>query len=474
MAEHFRLWSGRSTGALAQIVLELSESISLDRELYEEDIRASQAHAKMLHKIGVLEERDFQKIQEGLRQIQREIETKQFPFDIHLEDIHTHIEKRLITICGEAGRRIHTARSRNDQIAVDTHLFVLKKSKDLGQAILNICSSLLKQAEAHRETLLPGYTHLQVAQPTRLSHHLFAYFWAFLRDVQRFSYAAQRAAELPLGSGALGGLNYPIDRELLRQELGFASIYKNSMDAVSTRDHILDFLYAATLFLSHASRLCEEIVLWHSQEFSFMSLPDHLTTGSSIMPQKKNPDLAELIRAKAARLQANLHNLLSNLKSLPMSYNRDLQEDRFPLLDGSKQSLLCARALDAMIREAQYDTKKMRAALEKGFATATDLADALVHEKNVAFRDAHHIAGQVVRHCIEKGIPLEALDAASRAKYSRHLENEDFYQKAVSLEASVEKKQSYGGSSLQSQIQQSKEAKEALAHWSAYPWPGPY
>ena len=468
----YRLWLGRSDARLSDLAIALSESISLDKELYREDIQGSLAHARMLHKIGLLEKKELKDIEAGLAKIRSQIEAGDFHFDPALEDIHTHIEKALIEICQDAGRRLHTARSRNDQIAVDTHLYVLSRSQELGKHILELCQTLYERAKENIHKLLPGYTHLQAAQPVRLSHHLLAYFWSFLRDLERFTQAADRAAQLPLGSGALAGVNYATDRDFLRKELGFDTIYPNSMDAVSSRDHILDFISAAAILMTHASRLAEEIILWHSQEFSFLQLPDHLCTGSSIMPQKKNPDLAELIRGKTARVQANLHNLLGNLKALALCYNRDLQEDRFPLLDSYRQSSLCIQAMTAMMKEAQFQTKRMRSALEKGFTTATDLADALVQKKNIPFRDAHHLVGALVRYCIEKNSTLEALSSEERQKISPHFADDTFYKEAVDLESSVEKKKSYGGTSLAAQAKQLKEAEAALAKWAAHKWPG--
>ena len=470
--EEYRLWAGPSQAKLSDIAVALSESISLDKELYEEDIKGSLAHARMLRRISLLEKEDLEAIEEGLHKIRSQIEAGDFHFDPSLEDIHTHIEKALVEMCQDAGRRLHTARSRNDQIALDTHLYVLSHSQKLATYILELCRALYERAKEHKGSLLPGYTHLQAAQPIRLSHHLLAYFWSFLRDFERFAEGAQRASQLPLGSGALAGVNYATDREFLRKELGFAGIYPNSMDAVSSRDHILDFISAASISMSHASRLAEEIILWHSQGFSFIELPDHLSTGSSIMPQKKNPDLAELIRAKSSRVQANLQNLLGNLKGLPLCYNRDLQEDRFPLLDTARQTSLCMQAMTAMIKEAQFQVEAMRSALGKGFTTATDLADALVQKKKIPFRDAHRLVGSLVRRCIEKNSTLETLSLDERQKTSPHFADDSFYKEAIDLESSVEKKKSYGGTSLRAQEEQLKEAKAALSKWEAYKWPG--
>ena len=460
----YRLWSGRSSGHLDDIAVALGASIELDKELYREDIQGSIAHAQMLKKIGVLNAGELKTLQSGLRQIQSEIENGAFHFDARLEDIHTHIEKRLLDICGPSAKRLHTARSRNDQIAVDTHLYVRSHCVTLMRALLGLCRTLLRRAEESIDILLPGYTHLQIAQPIRLSHHLLAHFWAFTRDLQRFSHARQAAAQLPLGSGAFAGVNYTNDREFLRRQLGFSAIYPNSMDAVASRDHILDFVYAASVCMTHASRLAEEIVLWHSQEFAYMELPDALTTGSSIMPQKKNPDLAELVRGKTGRVQANLYNLFTNLKALPLSYNRDLQEDRLPLLDTRKQVQMCLQALTAMIEQAHYNAANMRRALQKGFATATDLADALVQQKteNISFRDAHHIVGALVKYCVAHGLSLEQVDAVQRQSISSHLSDDAFYRKAIDLASSVEKKKSYGSTARAAQKKQIREARAVL------------
>ena len=461
---------GRSQNSLDDFAVTLSESISLDQELYQEDIRGSLAHARMLYKINVLNADELKQIEVGLEKIRSQIERGEFKFDPKLEDIHTHIEMALIEICGDTGRRLHTARSRNDQIALDTHLYVISRSKLLAALILALCEALYKQAQSHLNTLLPGYTHLQVAQPIRLSHHLLAYFWAFSRDMERLKETAKRASRLPLGSGALAGLNYKVDRDFLANELGFASIYSNSMDAVSSRDHILDFVSTTAVIMSHASRLAEEIILWNSQEFSFLVLADNLTTGSSIMPQKKNPDLAELVRGKTGRVQANLQNILTNLKGLPMCYNRDLQEDRFPLLDSYKQTSLCLEAMAKMIEGIDFKSKRMRQALEKGYANATDLADALVQKKAIPFREAHHLVGRLVQLCVEKDLSLEEASLADRKAISLHFANESFYKQSIDIEASVEKKLSYGGTSLSSQKKQIEEAALELQKWKTYEW----
>jgi len=472
MHSQSQLWTGRSAGRVDDITVEMGESISLDIELYREDIQGSIAHAGMLRHIGILSDEEFSSIVDGLRRISGEIEAGQMKLDPALEDIHTHVESRLIEIAGDAGKKLHTARSRNDQIALDTHLFVRRSSREIGKLIYHLCDVLLRRAEENSDTILPGYTHMQVAQPVRLSHHLMSHFHAFCRDAERFLQAARRADILPLGSGALAGVNYATDREFLRKALGFSGIYENSMDAVSSRDHILDFLYACAVFAQHASRVGEEIILWNSVEFSFIELPDELTTGSSIMPQKKNPDLAELARGKTGRIYGNLFNLLTTLKSLPLAYNRDLQEDRLPLLDSARQTSMTVRALSAMIERMRFRSDRMKGSLEAGFAAATDLADALVLEKKVPFREAHHIAGALVRLCVEGGWVLSSVPAEVRKKASEFLADDEFYKKAVDLTRSADKKISSGGSAKSRQLEQLKNARADLEKRQAASWPG--
>ncbi|MBX7057855.1 MAG: argininosuccinate lyase [Leptospirales bacterium] len=468
-----QLWAGRQSGEVASITVRMGESIQLDRLLYREDIRASVAHARMLRRIGLLDERDLNAIEGGLRQVRDELAAAALPLRAELEDIHTHVETRLVELIGEAGKRLHTARSRNDQIAVDTHLFVRRRSAELGDLLLELLRALQQQARAQIDVIVPGYTHLQVAQAVRLAHPLLAHFWAFYRNHQRFQRAAWQAGFLPLGAGALAGVNYDSDREFLRGELGFHSIYPNSMDAVASRDHLLDFLYACAATATHASRIAEELILWSSVEFGFCTLPDALTTGSSIMPQKKNPDLAELIRGKSGRLQTNLQNLLTNLKALPLSYNRDLQEDRHPMLDSAEQCELCLLALTAMIQGIRFHPDRMRESLERGFATATDIADALVAEKGLAFRDAHHLVGRLTARAQQLQLGLSAMPPEERAAISPHLAAADFYERACDLAASADKKRSYGGAARSRIIEQLGEAETAIRELGAYRWARP-
>lgn len=465
MSENHPLWMGRSSGRVEDITVAIGQSIDLDIRLYNEDIDGSLAHAKMLERIGVLTAAERDAILDGLERVRQEIAAGAMELRPELEDIHTHVENRLIELIGDAAKKLHTGRSRNDQVATDTHLFVRRSARRIARALLELCDVLYKRAQESIDVVLPGYTHLQVAQPVRLSHHLLAHAWAFLRDVERMDWAGAQASRLPLGAGAMAGVNYPSDREFVRRELDFASIYPNSMDAVANRDHILNFLFAAATAAGHASRVAEEIILWNSLEFGFIALPDGLTTGSSIMPQKKNPDLAELVRGKTGRVQANLANLMTAVKGLPLTYNRDLQEDRWPLLDTAEQMELILPALTAMYREMQFRPEAMRRSLESGFATATDLADALVAEKGLPFREAHHVAGRLVALCAEGGHTLKNAPADLRGAVHASLSDETFYQAAVDLARSADKKISPGGTARERQIEQLDQARRTIDEW---------
>lgn len=443
-------------------MIRMGESISLDIELYGEDLKGSAEHARMLARCGIISEADLTAIIDGLRTIRKEIEAGQMPLRPELEDIHTHIETRLKELIGEPAGRLHTARSRNDQVAVDTHLFVKRRSAELRSALIDLCDALLDQARKNVDVIIPSYTHMQVAQPVRFAHHLLAYFWMFLRDADRYAQAHHGADSMPLGSGAATGVNYATDREFLQEALGFERMYENSMDAVSSRDHILDYLYAGSVFSVHASRLAEEIILFTGVEFGFLELPDALTTGSSIMPQKKNPDLAELTRGKAGRVSSLLVQLLMTVKGLPLTYNRDLQEDRFSLLDSARQCSMIVDALTAMVSQFVVRPERIRRSLAQGYATATDLADALVSNKGIPFREAHHIAGRLVAVCAEKGVSLEEASIDLRSSVHKALADDNFYTEAVREETSVERKVSRGGTARHRVIEQLDRAAAEL------------
>jgi argininosuccinate lyase len=455
------LWKGRSEGNVHPILIQLGESISLDIHLYQEDLKGSYAHAKMLNKIGILSNEELNKILYGLKKIKKEIENNEFSTNLELEDIHTHIEQRLKEIIGPVAGKLHTARSRNDQIALDTHLFVKNLSIQIIHKLIEICKIIIERSEEFIDYILPSYTHLQVAQPVRFSHHLMAYFWMFLRDIERMIFVYEQADRLPLGCGAATGVNYNNDRLYLMEELNFSELYENSMDAVSNRDHILNLLYSISVIAVHLSRICEEIILFTSVEFSFIELPDTLTTGSSIMPQKKNPDLAELIRGKTGKFISNLNSLLITIKGLPLTYNRDLQEDRKPLIE-SKEILKILEGIKLMILSFKIKEKELEKSLKKGFSTATDLADALVQKFQIPFREAHHIVGKLVRICIESNFTLFDVPENIRENVHPLLKDNEFYFDSIDIKKSVEKKVSRGGTSKQRIIEQIEYAKKRL------------
>ncbi len=461
MQENSKLWGGRFSAVTSSIMEKIGESISFDYILYKVDIQGSLAHSKNLLKIGVINLQEYEAIVKGLKQIEEEISSGNFKFSPELEDIHMHIEARLTELIGETGKKLHTGRSRNDQVALDVRLYIKDAIQKIQEKLFSLLQTLLNQAESQVDNVMPGYTHLQVAQPIRVSHYLLAYFWAFVRDYKQFEFAYFVNDTLVLGSGALAGVNYPTDRELLREELGFSNIHPNSIDAVSQRDHVLNFLFAASLLMLHFSRLCEEIILYSSVEFGFISLPDSLTTGSSIMPQKKNPDIAELIRAKSARILGHLQHLFVLLKGLPLAYNRDLQEDKIPLFDTVEQVLLSIEGIEAMLKEMKFHPENMEKSLVRGFSTATDLADFLVSKKNVPFREAHELVGKLVSYCIEKNKTLFDLTELERTSISVHFQGEEYFF-AISLQASTDKKNVFGGTAKNRQLEQIELAKKTL------------
>lgn len=437
------LWGGHFSTDPAPLMQRINASIGFDKRLWAEDIRGSIAHARMLAACGIISETDRDAIIAGLKEIAREIEEGSFVFDPALEDIHLNIEARLIERIGEAGRRLHTARSRNDQVATDLRLWV-KAACDRADRLLRALQEvLLVRAEAHAEDVMPGFTHLQVAQPVTLGHHLLAYVEMFGRDRSRFSDAARRMDECPLGAAALAGTSFPIDRAMTARELGFARPMANSIDAVSDRDFVLDYLASAAITAVHLSRLAEELVLWATPQFGFIKLPEAFTSGSSIMPQKRNPDAAELVRGKAGRVIGHLMALLTVLKGLPLAYSKDMQEDKEGLFDAADTLELCLAATAAMLEGARFDSARMREAAAIGHSTATDLADWLVRVKGVPFREAHGIAARAVRRAEELGCRLEELpDAELRALDPRI----DAGVRAVlGVERSVASRTSFGG-----------------------------
>lgn len=410
-------WSGRFAADTHELVEAYTASLEVDRRLYREDIAGSIAHVRMLAKQGIIPETDAAAIVEGLRDIDREIEAGTFPWRPELEDVHMNIEARLAEKIGPAAGRLHTARSRNDQVATDLRLYAKGAIARVVAEIRALQEALLDLAGRHRRVIMPGYTHLQRAQPVLFAHHLLAYFEQLDRDAERFADCYRRADVLPLGSGALAGSPYPLDREFVAKALGFARVSANSIDAVSDRDFVVEFLAAAALCMTHLSRLAEEIALWSTAEFGFIRLPDEFATGSSIMPQKKNPDVAELARARAAVVQGHLLAMLGVLKGQPLAYNRDLQEDKALLFAAEDTLLATLRVFAAMLPHLEVDARRARRAATEGYLLATDLADYLTR-KGLPFRDAHRAVGELVRFCEERRRPLERLSLDDLRRFS--------------------------------------------------------
>ena len=403
------LWGGRFAAGPDAVMEAINASVDFDQRLAAQDIAGSQAHCRMLMAQGIVSEADGQAILEGLDQVAAEIADGSFDFKRELEDVHLNIEARLREIIGPAAGRLHTARSRNDQVATDLRLWVRQACDGMEDALVGLQSALVERAEQHADTLMPGFTHLQTAQPVTLGHHMMAYFEMFGRDRGRLADCRRRLNECPLGAGALAGTSFAIDRDMTAHELGFAKPAANSMDAVSDRDFALEYLAALALVAVHLSRLGEEIVLWASPQFAFVTLPDALSTGSSIMPQKKNPDAAELTRAKAGRVIGALTGLLVTLKGLPLTYSKDLQEDKEPVFDASDSVALGLAAMTGMVTEMKVNEGPMAVAAGTGFSTATDLADWLVQNVDMPFREAHEVTGRIVRLAEDQGVTLDQL-----------------------------------------------------------------
>lgn len=454
-----KLWGGRFSKTTDEMINEFQASIGFDRRMYREDIAGSIAHAAMLAKVGILSEEDRAAIEKGLKDILAQIEHGDFDFSVALEDIHMNIEKRLTDAIGDAGSRLHTARSRNDQVALDTHLFVRHAVVDVMAHIRALQQALTESAAQHRDVIMPGYTHLQRAQPILFSHHLMAYFGMLARDFERFQGVYARTDIMPLGAGALAGTTLPIDRQFVAQRLHFERIYTNSLDAVSDRDYILEFLSAASILMVHLSRLSEEIILWCSREFSFVELDDAHCTGSSMMPQKKNPDVSELVRGKTGRVVGHLMAMLMAVKGLPLAYNKDLQEDKEGLFDTIDTVKFSLAVYAQLIRGMKLREDVMRHAVEADYSNATDLADYLVR-KGLPFRKAHAVAGQAVAQCLARGIYLAELPIADYQQLSP-LFAEDIYD-AISPETCVSCRNSYGGTSYEQAEMQLEAAKNLM------------
>ncbi len=435
-------WGGRFKESTDELMLRFSSSIFFDKRLYAYDIEGSIAHCKTLQKCKILKPTEAKKIITGLGKILKEFEAGKFKTQVKLEDIHMNIEKRLIDLVGPVGGKLHTGRSRNDQVALDIRLYLRDEIESIQQSLKQVAKTVLAQAKKHANTIIPGYTHLQRAQPVSLAHHLLAYLEMFGRDRDRLADALKRTNVMPLGSAALAGTNFPIDRHHTAKLLGFPEVTHNSIDGVSDRDFIVEFCSAASILMMHLSRFCEEIVIWSTSEFAFMELSDAFTTGSSIMPQKKNPDAAELIRGKTGRVYGHLMGLLTLMKGQPLAYNKDLQEDKEPLFDTVDTLKDSLDVFAGMLKTATFAKTNPEGLAASGFLTATDLADYLVLQ-NVPFRDAHEITGKTVAHCILTGKTLEQLTLAELQKISKKIKKDVF--NYLPIEQSVKAKNVYGG-----------------------------
>lgn len=455
-----KLWGGRFQGKSEEWIDEFGASISFDQKLAKQDILGSLAHVKMLGHTGILTVEETAAITEGLKTLQKKLQEGNLQFSIENEDIHLNIETLLHQEIGAVAGKLHTARSRNDQVATDMHLFLKDAVQEILEKLHHLRQNFVKKAEEHVETIAPGYTHLQHAQPISFGHHLLAYYQMFTRDYVRLTESLKRIDLSPLGSAALAGTTFPIDREFAAKELDFSGVYANSLDAVSDRDFILEFLSNCSLLMMHLSRFCEELVLWCSYEFQYIELTDTFSTGSSIMPQKKNPDMAELIRGKTGRVYGNLFGLLTLMKGLPLAYNKDFQEDKEGMFDTSETVLACLTIMDGMVATMKVNKSRMYAATQKDFSNATELADYLA-TKGLPFRQAHEIVGKLVLRCTQKGgylqdIPFEEYQAISP------LIEEDIYV-TLQPETAVKRRHSLGGTGFDQVRLQLDHAHKELA-----------
>jgi argininosuccinate lyase len=454
-------WGGRFAAGPAVVMQEINASIGFDHKLWRQDISGSLAHAAMLARAGVIDAADEAAIRGGLERIGAEIAAGQFVFDTALEDIHMNIEARLTERIGEAGKRLHTGRSRNDQVATDFRLWVRDAMDGLDDAMAGLMRALANRAAQHAADPMPGFTHMQTAQPVTFGHHLLAYVEMLARDRSRFADARRRLNECPLGAAALAGTSFPIDRDATAAALGFDRPAANSLDAVSDRDFALEFLAASSICAVHLSRLAEEIVTWCSAPFGFVRLSDAFTTGSSIMPQKRNPDAAELTRAKTGRITGDLMAMLMVMKGLPLAYAKDTQEDKEPVFDAADALALCLAAMAGMVRDLQPDTARMRAMAGSGYATATDLADWLVRALRLPFRTAHHVTGRLVARAEARGVELARLSLAEMQAEEPGITADVFG--VLTVDASVASRTSYGGTAPANVAREARRWQEALA-----------
>jgi len=454
-----KLWGSRFKSDTHRIVDNFNASIHFDKRLYKEDIEGSMAYCRMLAKQGIISKGEAETILNALKEIRGEIERGNFTFDETLEDIHTHIEKALTEKIGPLGETIYTGRSRNDQIALDTRLYIKNSTIEIINLIKDFQLSLIELSEKNQDLIMPGYTHLQRAQPVLLAHHLLAYYEMLKRDTERYKEALKRTSVLPLGSAALAGTTFDIDREFLSRELKLEDITANSMDAVSDRDYILEFIFTSALLMMHLSRLCEELIIWSTQEFDFIEISDAFSTGSSIMPQKKNPDIPELIRGKTGRVYGNLISLLTTMKGLPLTYNKDMQEDKEPLFDTLDTVEKSLGIFSRLLKEIDFKRENIKKAIERGYLVATDLADYLV-SKGMTFRKAHHLVGDMILSAKEKKKELHQLDLSEMKRFST-LIADDVYAWLDPISC-VKRRNIYGGTGPEMVKKALSKAKEGL------------
>ncbi|WP_290754172.1 MULTISPECIES: argininosuccinate lyase [unclassified Exiguobacterium] len=454
-----KLWGGRFTESASAQAEAFGASITFDQKLASVDLKGSLAHAQMLFEQGILAQDEWTQIQQGLKQLEATL--KDHSYTLADEDIHMNLERLLTEQIGPVAGKLHTARSRNDQVAIDLHLWMEQHVEALTTALRELQSVIKEQAEQHIETVMPGYTHLQRAQPISLAHHLLAYFWMFERDVERLTDNQKRIRKSPLGAGALAGTTFPIDRFRSAELLGFESVYPNSLDAVSDRDFVIEYLGIASTVMMHLSRFCEEIIIWASQEFGFIELSDAFSTGSSMMPQKKNPDFAELIRGKTGRVYGNLMGFLTTMKALPLAYNKDMQEDKEGVFDTADTVLKSVQIFTGMIESATFKTEALKKATMQDFSNATELADYLV-TKGIPFREAHEIVGKAVLYCVQNGCFLKDLNLETYQTFHPDI-TEDVYPLLDPVQA-VARRTSYGGTGFAAVSEQLELAKQHLAN----------
>lgn len=452
-------WSGRFNEPVAELVKRYTASVSFDKRLAEYDIQGSLAHAKMLAAQSIISNEDLLAIEKGLAEVAEEIQSGQFEWLLDLEDVHLNIEKRLTDKIGDAGKRLHTGRSRNDQVATDIRLWLRATCDDAMAKIQQLQLSILDLAEQHTDTIMPGFTHLQVAQPVTFGHHLLAYYEMLKRDADRLNDCRKRINQLPLGAAALAGTSYPIDRHMVAELLGFDGVCENSLDAVSDRDFAIEFTAASALVMTHLSRFSEELILWMSPRFAFIEIADRFCTGSSIMPQKKNPDVPELVRGKTGRVNGHLIALLTLMKGQPLAYNKDNQEDKEPLFDTADTLLVTLEIYADMLRGITVNKANMRQAAFEGYATATDLADYLV-KKGMPFRDAHEVVALAVKHAVEKGCDLSDLSLNELQGYSNSITEDVF--SVLTLDGSVASRNHIGGTAPEQVLAAVKRAREKI------------